>query len=393
MAWETIKISTDAESLALGISALPAERFPTVLDSSGVGHLGSHLLIAGVDPIQRIEIQNDAAAVLNTLAEIESSGLAAIFTLSYDFGDAITSRSGKGRQQTGEPFFSVSLFDSLILHDYRNGTTKIAGQDSSALGTASTVATLGVERDVRSPAALPWTSNFSRSEYLSSVENIKEFIRRGDTYQANLTQQISVTMDANDSPSGIFARLRKQHPAPFAAFIQRDSSTVVSASPERFFSIADGIITASPIKGTRRRGRTAAEDDRLKAELLSSAKDRAENTMIVDLLRNDFGRVCEFGSVRVEKLCDLEEHPTLFHLVSTISGELRGNIGLMDVISAVFPCGSITGAPRSEQWRLLTRSNRTREAFRWAPSVTIFLPVSSGFRTHAPILAWRSEQW
>ncbi|HEV8592993.1 MAG TPA: aminodeoxychorismate synthase component I, partial [Pyrinomonadaceae bacterium] len=176
-------------------------------------------------------------------------------------------------------------------------------------------------------------------------------IRSGETYQTNLTQQI--TVQTSLSPAEIFLRLRRDHPAPFAAFLRRNDSTVVSASPERFLKIANGIISASPIKGTRARGNTPAADEALRNELLTSEKDRAENTMIVDLLRNDLGRVCEFGSVEVEKLCDLEEHPTLFHLVSTITGKLRDGVSFSDILKATFPCGSITGAPKIRTMKII----------------------------------------
>jgi len=155
--------------------------------------------------------------------------------------------------------------------------------------------------------------------------------------------------------------LRRDHPAPFAAFIERGDSTVISASPERFFKVSPRpplfasprLISTSPIKGTRPRGSTPEQDAVLRNELLTSAKDRAENVMIVDLLRNDIGRVCEFGSVRIEKLCDLEKHPTLFHLVSTVTGSLRDNVGISDILRAVFPCGSITGAPKIRTMRII----------------------------------------
>lgn len=176
-------------------------------------------------------------------------------------------------------------------------------------------------------------------------------------------------------PETLFQRLRKDHPAPFSAYIKRKDSIVVSASPERFFKIdgiisqgddlntydgaaepyGPGIISTSPIKGTRPRGKNAAEDALKKKELLNSQKDIAENTMIVDLLRNDLGRVCKFGSVKVEQLCELEEHPTLFHLVSTISGELNENMKPSEILNALFPCGSITGAPKISTMQIIDK--------------------------------------
>jgi para-aminobenzoate synthetase component 1 len=197
-------------------------------------------------------------------------------------------------------------------------------------------------------------SNFSREEYIAAIEIIKEYIRDGDTYQTNLTQQFTVSLPNGLRSVDIFCRLRRDHPAPFSAFFRRENSTVVSASPERFFRLdKSNIISASPIKGTRPRGDTPGLDAELRSELLLSEKDRAENTMIVDLLRNDLGRVCDYGSVNVEKLCDIEEHPTLFHLVSTISGKLRGGVRMSDILRALFPCGSITGAPKISTMQII----------------------------------------
>jgi para-aminobenzoate synthetase component 1 len=164
---------------------------------------------------------------------------------------------------------------------------------------------------------------------------------------------LSVSLNNGDDPGEIFTKLRRDHPAPFGAFIDRGDSHVISASPERFFKIAGNIISTSPIKGTRPRGRDPKEDERLRNELRQSEKDRAENTMIVDLLRNDLGRVCEYGSVEVKTLCDLEEHPTLFHLVSTVEGRLRNNVTFAEILAALFPCGSITGAPKIRTMQII----------------------------------------
>ncbi len=205
------------------------------------------------------------------------------------------------------------------------------------------------------------TSNISKDDYLAAVALGKKYIQAGDTYQINLTRQMRAKLPASLSPERIFLNLRNNYPAPFSAFIRRGEDTVVSASPERFLRVEnieeniDGkrIVRTRPIKGTRPRGNNSEEDERLKKELLASEKDRAENVMIVDLLRNDLGRVCEFGTVEVEELCALEEHPTFFNLVSTIRGELRPEVGFTDLLRAVFPCGSITGAPKVKTMRII----------------------------------------
>jgi para-aminobenzoate synthetase component 1 len=348
------EIQLSADELVSKLLAISERETVCILDSCGVSHLGSHLLIAGVRPVEVLEISNDDA--LQTLCTLESKlshELAAVMTLSYDFGSKLQLRSDVAYQS--EPDVFLSLFDSLIIHDYDTGKTFSIGKEASFSKIEALLAEqrkYGAAPSEFSNAAA--RSNFTRSEYLRAVDRIQEHIRRGDTYQTNLTQSIRCELPAELKPQAVFQRLRRDHPAPFSAFMTRQGSTVVSASPERFFRIGrDGVISTSPIKGTRRRGATAEEDTRLRAELESSEKDRAENIMIVDLMRNDLGRVCEYGTVEVEKLCDVEEHPTLFHLVSTVSGKLRDKTSLSDVLKALFPCGSITGAPKIRTMELI----------------------------------------
>ena len=186
---------------------------------------------------------------------------------------------------------------------------------------------------------------------MRAVRRIKELIAAGDIYQANLTQQFTVKLADNCfEPEQIFLRLRRDHPAAFAAFIRRREDDVISASPERFLRVQFDQdarrVEAWPIKGTRPRGRNSAEDARLRSELQRSEKDRAENVMIVDLMRNDLGRVCQYGSIEVPELFSVQEHPTLFHLVSKVQGRLRDDVTAGALLRAAFPCGSITGAPK-----------------------------------------------
>ncbi|MEK7855669.1 MAG: aminodeoxychorismate synthase component I, partial [Acidobacteriota bacterium] len=285
------------------------------------------------------------------------------FTMSYDFGlklNGIATKPHQGEQ--AEPDIFIALFATLIIHDYDSGRTFIAGR-SEGFDVIEELLSGGTDSDrqdaARMTSVASLTSSFSRVEYLAAVNQIKELIREGETYQANLTQQLEVTMRLGDTAAKVFENLRLNHPAPFAAYLDRGDSVVVSASPEQFLRVDASTygrtITAAPIKGTRRRGSTATEDARLRSELLASEKDRAENTMIVDLMRNDLGRVCEFGSVKVDELCRLEEHPTLFHLVSTIHGSLLGEVSYSDIIRAVFPCGSITGAPKMRTMEIIDR--------------------------------------
>jgi aminodeoxychorismate synthase, component I, bacterial clade len=232
------------------------------------------------------------------------------------------------------------------VHDYDSRRTFLIGNGSQFDQTEMLLGNSDLETTA-DEATTNVTSNFSHNEYIGAIEAIKQNIREGNTYQTNLTQQFTATLPRGLRGIDIFERLRRDHPAPFSAFFKRKRSTVISASPERFFRVdQSNTISASPIKGTRPRGETAKLDDALRRELLTSEKDRAENTMIVDLLRNDLGRVCEYGSVEVERLCEIEDHPTLFHLVSTIRGRLRNGTQPSDIVKALFPCGSITGAPK-----------------------------------------------
>ena len=337
-------LDISADRLITHLLSASLGRQVSILDSCGVGHLGSHLMIAGENPVEVYRLTGDAESTLFRFEQHLSRGLAAVFSISYDFGSKfeVVGSSRNESVETKEPDIYLAIYDRLFVHDYDQKQTFVTGPD----GKRQDLDLRTFEGETSGIEFIDGRSNFRRDEYLEAIETIKEYIRRGDTYQVNLTQQLNVDLSNELSPQEIFARLRRDHPAPFAAFMNRGDSFVISASPERFFKIENGVISASPIKGTRPRGVTRSDDDRLRNELLSSTKDRAENTMIVDLLRNDLGRVCEYGSVKVERMCEIEEHPTLFHLVSTISGKLRTDWTISEVLRALFPCGSITGAPK-----------------------------------------------
>jgi aminodeoxychorismate synthase component I len=192
----------------------------------------------------------------------------------------------------------------------------------------------------------------ARDFYLAGVGRIKTLIAAGDIYQANLTHRFQ--LETPHSPTEVYERLRALGNAPRGALLEWDDFSIVSNSPETFLTLRNGVLESKPIKGTIGRGKTAHEEQQLKAQLRGSAKDRAENVMIVDLLRNDLGRVCEFGSVEVPQLWAIETYPTLHHLVSTVRGKLRGDLQPLDAFRAAFPCGSITGAPKMRAIQILS---------------------------------------
>ncbi|HVF84956.1 MAG TPA: aminodeoxychorismate synthase component I [Abditibacteriaceae bacterium] len=194
--------------------------------------------------------------------------------------------------------------------------------------------------------------------YERAIAQILELIAAGDIYQANYTQRFSCALPC--SPRELYERLRAQNPSPFGALLEWDDLAIVSNSPEKFLSLKNRVLEAQPIKGTMARGGNADEDEALKAQLHLSAKDRAENVMIVDLLRNDLGRVCEYGSVRVPELFAVQTFPTLHHLVSTVRGTLRANCDAVNAIRACFPCGSITGAPKIRAMQIIDELESVR---------------------------------
>jgi len=216
----------------------------------------------------------------------------------------------------------------------------------------------GFEQSVH--AAPEIESNFNRDAYKAAVQRVIEYILAGDIFQANLTQRFRCRMPAGLDPFALYRRLMAINPAPFAAYLNFGDTVIASASPERFLSLRNGWVETRPIKGTRPRGRTAAEDERLAGELLMSEKDNAENVMIVDLLRNDLSRVCRDGSVTVPELCALETYATVFHLVSTVVGEMRPGAGAIDLLRASFPGGSITGAPKIRAMEIIAELEPTQ---------------------------------
>jgi para-aminobenzoate synthetase component 1 len=188
------------------------------------------------------------------------------------------------------------------------------------------------------------TADFDKKAYCKAIQEAQRYIAEGDIYQVNLSQRFKCSTSA--TPWDLYMRLRSASPAPFAGFFNAGDHQLLSSSPERFLRISGSTVETRPIKGTRPRGATTAEDQKLRQELLASAKDRAELIMIVDLERNDLGRVCRYGSIHPEELLRLEEHPVVHHLVSTIKGELAEGHDHIDCLRACFPGGSITGAPK-----------------------------------------------
>ncbi len=217
--------------------------------------------------------------------------------------------------------------------------------------------------DTPQPAEQPTTikSNYTnRESYEDAVQQVIDYIYAGDIFQANLSQRFEAQLPIQDSPFKLYRRLRTINPAPFAAYLNFENVVIASASPERFLLLRDNWIETRPIKGTRPRGTTTESDQQYAAALLGSEKDRAENVMIVDLLRNDLSRVCQDHTVKTPEICALESYATVHHLVSTIEGQLKPGRTAIDLLQATFPGGSITGAPKIRAMEIIAELEPTQ---------------------------------
>ena len=203
-------------------------------------------------------------------------------------------------------------------------------------------------------------SNLTAECYMTAVNRVREYIAAGDVFQVNISQRFETELTS--TPFELYLRLRQINPAPFAAYLNFNGVTIVSASPERFLRVEGDQVETRPIKGTRPRGKNPVEDSMLAKQLLNSVKDRAENVMIVDLERNDLGRVCRYGTIKVTELAILESFPTVFHLTSTVTGKLRPDKGRIDLLKATFPGGSITGAPKVRAMEIIDEIEPTRRS-------------------------------
>jgi para-aminobenzoate synthetase component 1 len=213
---------------------------------------------------------------------------------------------------------------------------------------------------IESADRLGLRSTFTRRGYLDAVARVRQYILAGDIFQANISQRFQTAWGS--TPYDLYRRLRRRNPAPFAAYLGFNDVAVLSASPERFLRLDGRQVETRPIKGTRPRGLGPMHDAALGRALAESGKDRAENVMIVDLLRNDLSRVCRPGTVRVPELFAVEHHPTVHHLVSTVVGEIEPGAGAVELIRAAFPGGSITGAPKVRAMEIIAELEPTQRA-------------------------------
>jgi para-aminobenzoate synthetase component 1 len=274
----------------------------------------------------------------------------AIGYFGYDLRRFVEKLPNRNSNDLKTPDLVLNFYDSIIIFDHKRKQcmiSKIPGLRMKTDGLDfKQIMNMRINDIPSNPEqeAAQLSSPFSKDSYVAAVRKIKDYISAGDIFQVNLSQRFESPLKIE--PLQLYARLRRINPAPFSAYLDLGEFQIVSSSPERFLKIREGTVETRPIKGTRRRGRNPKEDVCLANELAASEKDQAENLMIVDLLRNDLGKVCDFGSVKVRALCELETYPSVFHLVSTVTGKIKNDVQCIDVLKACFPGGSITGAPK-----------------------------------------------
>jgi len=324
---------------------------------------------------ERVRRGNAFAALKSALRRYHVEGgtpvpfaTGAVGFLAYDLCHHVEHLPDTMTDDIGFPDLYFAFYDRAAAFDHRAGRCFLLANDfGDAPGTPDERLD-ELESRLR-PLSLPppritagsVTSNFSRPDYLRAIGRAKEYIAAGDIFQVCLSQRFHAEID--DPPYDLYRRLREINPAPFAAYLDLGGGrAVVSASPERFLDLRGRRVQTRPIKGTRPRGATPAEDERLGRELLDAEKDGAELAMIVDLERNDIGRVCEYGTVRVTEPKVLESFPTVHHLVATVEGRLHERHDVVDLLKATFPGGSISGAPKVRAMEIIDELEPTRRS-------------------------------
>ena len=283
--------------------------------------------------------------------------------LGYEFGRALLPKLDVGPERGKWPDLAFGLYDQVIAFDHDQQEASYwcwNWKDTEARNLLEMVST----RQERAPAPcglLSMDQPIARVEqevYEERVQRVVDYVHAGDCFQANLSQAFDFQLRETTHPLQVAQRLDRQSVAPFSAYFRLEGLALVSNSPERFLAVShcddgDLAVSAEPIKGTRKRGKTSAADDRLAAELLASEKDRAENLMIVDLMRNDISRVCRPGTVKVPYLFQLRSFANVHHLVSEVTGRLAPGKNAFDLLRATFPGGSITGAPKIRAMQII----------------------------------------
>lgn len=375
-------------------SAIRNMPYSLFLDSADPAHPGSRYSYVMGFPIETIESKNGKTMVTNWDQRLSlpgdpfdivrqrlsdwvaradhvpnlppfQGGAAGYF--GYDLGRTIENIPEEALDNPDIPDMAVGLYDQVYAYDNKTGKGWIithAKNDRDAKRKQEFMLAQISKRTsdpVYTPSVFDWRSSDSQKTYCEKVGRVIEYIRAGDIFQANISQRFEAELPVNYDTFGHYIVLREVNPAPFAGFMNLGNITVSSASPERFLNVdTRGEVTTMPIKGTRPHVSDPALDRQYREDLLNSEKDRAENIMIVDLLRNDLSKVCQPDSISAHNLCQLETFASVHHLVSTVRGTLRKDKDALSLLRACFPGGSITGAPKIRAMEIIEEIEPTR---------------------------------
>ena len=432
---EVVREPDEDRFLGLALDALPHARVPVEFEVTGIEPFDAYRRARsddpsvflettggqsgwgyfGVDPVELITARQPAET-LDRGASPSLAGLAARLEdetlvrgdcaipvpcglfgwLSYDLVRELESLPGGAVDDRRLPHLEFGLFDRVVAWEEPRtagdplhivACPRIGGDPAGAFERGRERASALIDRiregspTIAAPLATPtasFTSDTGRSDYVEQVERIKRYIRDGDTFQVNISHRLSAP--ATIPPAAVYAALRRVNPAPYSGLMELPSVDLVSASPELLLAVEDDTLATEPIAGTRPRGNTAAADRRLERELRSDEKERAEHAMLVDLERNDLGKVARFGSVSVDEYRRVDRYSEVMHLVSRVSAELRPSVSLAGVcaadpltpvksspadrlcaaIAALFPGGTITGAPKPRTMEIIDELEATR---------------------------------
>ena len=361
---------------SLGYAQAVIERPYPVLLSSADSPLGRYDIVTA-DPAAVIALNDQVASgiteIASAIATYCSAGdpsielpfvAGAIGLLAYQAGEQLLAISDPAAAQDLRwPALHAGIYQWALVQDHQRRRCMLVADPKLAEASWQELCVLlaGVNEtaDATDAAAgdfaltSDWQCSLPLPAYRERFARLQDYIRAGDCYQANLTREFCANYRGDPWP--LFRQMRKVAAAPFSAFLRRPEADLLSASPERFIHVKNAVATSQPIKGSRPRGRSASEDAARIAELVASEKDRAENLMIVDLIRNDFGRCCTIGSVSVPELFNVQSFSNVHHLVSTVRGELPGQEpgNALALLAACMPGGSVTGAPKKRAMEII----------------------------------------
>ena len=367
--------------------------YSLLLDSADRAHKNARYSFVLSHPIETIETKNGVATLTNwdeqTQQECDpfeileqrmkhwrdnietarglppfQGGAAGLF--GYDLARGIENLPITAKDNEAIPDMAVGIYDSVIAFDHeKNQSWIITHADNYDIAKRKQEYLITLIEDSQAPEIqqethLDWHANFSRHNYEQTIQKTIDYIKAGDIFQANIAQRFDAQLPQSFDPFAHYLRLRKINAAPFAAYMNLGTLQISSASPERFLAVRHEKVFTQPIKGTRPVSSDKTLNDAAIKSLKDSEKDHAENTMIVDLLRNDLSKACKADSIEVSDLCALETFASVHHLVSTIRGELKKDKTAIDLLKACFPGGSITGAPKIRAMEIIEELEPTR---------------------------------